>query len=85
MTLTSRINFDYRQLKAYRLLILLEQAVKMKEWLASLIAELLVSMLLRLIWKLFAHKVVAYFNLILFYTVHNKKKQINWIDRKVFG
>lgn len=85
MTLTSRINFDYRRLKAYRLLILLEQAVKMKEWLASLIAELLVSMLLRLIWKLFAHKVVAYFNLILFYTVHNKKKQINWIDRKVFG
>lgn len=85
MTLTSRITFDYRQLKAYRLLILLEQAVKMKEWLASLIAELLVSMLLRLIWKLFAHKVVAYFNLILFYTVHNKKKQINWIDRKVFG
>ncbi len=49
MTLTSRTTFDYRRLKAYRLLILLEQAVKMKEWLASLIAELLVSMLLRLI------------------------------------
>lgn len=49
MTLTSRTNFDYRRLKAYRLLILLEQAVKMKEWLVSLIAELLVSMLLRLI------------------------------------
>lgn len=49
MTLTSRTTFDYWRLKAYRLLILLEQAVKMKEWLASLIAELLVSMLLRLI------------------------------------
>lgn len=85
MTLTNKTTFDYRRLKAYRLLILLEQAVKMKEWLVSLIAELLVSMLLRLICKLFAHKVVAYFNLILFYTVHNKKKQFNWIDRKVFG
>lgn len=49
MTLTSKTTFDYRRLKSYHLLILLEQAVKMKEWLVSLIAELLVSMLLRLI------------------------------------